>query len=46
MDEQLKGAIRELCNRVEEVCDNGDWPTEDEQVQSLILEVREGIVHL
>lgn len=47
MDDVLKGAIYSLLNQVQEVIDNGDWPIENEQaVESLMLEVREGIAYL
>ena len=47
MDDELKEVIRELCSRVEEVLDNGDWPTEDHAyLYGLLNHVRDEIVHL
>jgi hypothetical protein len=48
MDEQLKEAIRQLCNHMEATIDEGGWDgVDDEQVvMNLIAEIRDGIAHL
>jgi hypothetical protein len=35
-------AIELLLAKVEEVFDNGDWPTEDKDIQDLIDNIRKG----
>jgi len=38
--------VRDLLNRVEEVIDNGDWPTEDaDEVMQLVNDIRDGEVY-
>lgn len=54
MDEKLRALILSLCDKADEVVQNGDWPTEDGHwtddgktctcvINDIIVEIRDGL---